>query len=58
MLKQQEQAIKCFKIQEWVKLDHEVSFIIQNKITIITKKQRKSTTRRFALVCLTKPSRT
>lgn len=56
MLKQQEQAIKCFKIQEWVKLDHEVSFIIQNKI--ITKKQRKSMTRRFALVCLTKQSRT
>lgn len=44
MLKQQEQTIKHFKIQEWVKLDHGVSFIIQNKIKIIPKKNRKPMT--------------
>lgn len=44
MLKQQEQTIKRFKIQEWVKLDHGVSFIIQNKNKNNYKKNRKPMT--------------
>lgn len=42
MLKQQEQTIKRFKIQEWVKLDHGVSFIIQNKNKNNYKKKQKT----------------